>query len=173
VALGQIHAAGNNEGSRQRRRARLPQMSTALIRELGVEIARALMPGSYCARFCDKFTLCEGLASFDGLRVVDLICWDSGTFGMGWRTRQRGQYVVILQKEPTRTRATKGLLRPWRAAPGIADVWPEKIPNPRHPDTHPHAKPIRLLTALIEATPLVGDVVVDPAAGSFAASAAK
>src|SRR5262249_44716902 len=49
--------------------------------------------------------------------------------------------------------------------PTIPDRWPEKIIKPR--SQHPHIKPIGLISALIEAITSPGDLVVDPAAGSF------
>jgi site-specific DNA-methyltransferase (adenine-specific) len=153
----------HNEGSRQGDRANLPQMSAALIHEFGVESARVVMPGGYIARWCDKFALAEGLVGIDGLKRVDWLTWDTGTFGMGWRARQRGQHLVFLQKPPIHTRKKKGALRPWLGKPSIPDVWCEKIVNRRHP----HQKPFGLLRALIETLSLPGDIIVDPCAGSF------
>jgi len=49
------------------------------------------------------------------------------------------------------------------ASPTIPDRWPEKVDR----KLHPHTKPIRLISALIEAITSLGDLVVDPAAGSF------
>lgn len=51
----------------------------------------------------DKFHLCHGVGnwleetSFD---IVDLVTWEKGTFGMGRRTRRRGDYCILLQREP-------------------------------------------------------------------------
>jgi site-specific DNA-methyltransferase (adenine-specific) len=151
-----------NEGARQRHRVALPQMSESLIRDFGREIARVLMPSGYCAFWTDKFGLATGLVAIPGLQVVDLLVWDTGGFGMGHRTRHRGEPLVFLQRPPIAARSAR-LLRPWRATPSIPDVWVEKIVDRRHP----HQKAARLIRALIEALTLPGDVVVDPAAGSF------
>ena len=51
--------------------------------------------------------------------------------------------------------------------PSIPTRWPEKIDRPK--SQHPHIKPIVLITALIEAITDPGDLVIDPAAGSFVA----
>jgi len=152
-----------NEGSRQAKRAALPQMDAAFTKAICKESARILMPGGYIARWCDKFALAEGLVGIDGLRIVDWITWDTQTFGFGWRARQRGQHLVFLQKPPIHTRMKKGALRPWQGKPSIPDVWLEKIVDRRHP----HQKPVGLLRALIQAISLPGDIIIDPAAGSF------
>jgi site-specific DNA-methyltransferase (adenine-specific) len=67
--------------------------------------------------------------------------------------------LVALQKPPIKARAT------WQTKPTIPDRWPEKIIKPR--SQHPHIKPIGLISALIEAITSPGDLIVDPAAGSF------
>ena len=45
----------------------------------------------------------------------------------------------------------------------IPDVWNEKVER----DGHPHRKPKDLQTALISAVSNDGDIVIDPATGSF------
>ena len=45
----------------------------------------------------------------------------------------------------------------------IPSRWPEKVDR----KTHPHAKPAGLIARLIGAVTAPGDLVVDPAAGSF------
>ena len=87
---------------------------------------------------------------------VDLIAWDSLRLGMGKRSRRRGDYLVVLQRPPTKARAT------WRDR-GIPSRWQEKVER----KLHPHAKPVKLTERLIAATTEPGDLVVDPAAGSF------
>ena len=74
---------------------------------------------------------------------------------MGYRSRRVSEYLVIMQKAPRRA---KGV---W-ALHDIPDVWEEKVT-----DDAPHAKPIGLQSRLIEATTNVGDIVLDPAAGSY------
>jgi site-specific DNA-methyltransferase (adenine-specific) len=63
---------------------------------------------------------------------------------------------VVLQKSPLKAKAT------WRSH-AIPDRWLEKVDR----TTHPHVKPIGLINALIEAITIPGELVVDPAAGSF------
>jgi len=92
------------------------------------------------------------------LQTVDLIAWDSLRAGMGYRTRRRGDYLVVLQKRPIKAKST------WRDH-GIPNRWPEKVKRTEHP----HIKPIELIRRLIGAVTNPGDLVVDPAAGSFVA----
>lgn len=153
-----------NEGERQKARCVLPQMSDLVITQFGLEIVRILAPSGYCALWADKMILCQAMAPrfFDGkLQIVDLITWDKETFGMGYRSRRRGEHLIILQNPPIKARAT------WRAMPSIPDVWPEKITD----KIHVHQKPFGLQRAIIEATTNPGDVVIDPAAGSFSVMA--
>jgi site-specific DNA-methyltransferase (adenine-specific) len=146
-----------NEGARQRGRARLPAMTEDYIDACCREIARALAPGGYLMRWMDTFGLCEGhhLRIVEVLKPVDLIAWDSLRIGMGKRSRRRGDYLLILQKPPISART-------WRDH-AIPSRWPEKVGKA----AHPHIKPIGLISRLIAAVSEAGDLVIDPAAGSF------
>ena len=185
-----------NEGARQQQRCLLPQMSADYIEQCCRKSARVLMPSGYLMLWQNAFGVCEGWhqqladarevtnggdvpepstlaadcspstsASGRGqppfpnhvLKCVDLVAWDNQRLGMGYRARRRGDYVVVLQKLPLKARAT------WRSSPTIPDRWPEKVNR----KLHPHIKPVGLISALIEATTSPGDLVVDPAAGSF------
>jgi site-specific DNA-methyltransferase (adenine-specific) len=148
-----------NEGARQCGRAQLPAMSENYIDAVCVEIARVLRPSGYCMRWLDTFGLVEGhhlRIARDCVRPVDLIAWDSLRAGMGKRSRRRGDYLLVLQRPPIKAGAT------WRDH-AIPSRWAEKVNR----SIHPHIKPIGLITRLIAATTQPGDVVVDPAAGSF------
>jgi site-specific DNA-methyltransferase (adenine-specific) len=150
--------AYGNEGARQKGRAELPAMTSDYIDACCRETARVLRPSGYLARWIDKFDLVEGhhLRLGDVLERVDLIAWDRGRIGNGYRSRNRGDYLLMLQKPPRRAKST------WRDH-GIPDRWPEKIDR----KVHPHVKPIDLIMRLIAALTEPGDLVVDPAAGSF------
>ena len=103
-----------NEGERQKGRFVLPQMSDLVITQFGLEIVRILAPSGYCALWADKMILCQAMAPrfFNGkLQIVDLITWDKETFGMGYRSRRRGEHLIILQNPPIKARAT------WRSMP--------------------------------------------------------
>jgi site-specific DNA-methyltransferase (adenine-specific) len=148
-----------NEGARQVERCALPQMSESYIELACREIARVLAPSGYLMLWADTFNLCQAhhLRIADVLPCVDLIAWDNQSFGMGYRTRRCGDYLLVLQKPPLRAKAT------WRDH-GIRSRWSEKVDRKK---IHPHAKPIGLIRRLIGAVTQPGDLVVDPAAGGF------
>lgn len=147
-----------NEGKRQIARASLEQMTEETIQLFISEIDRVTIPTGHVFLWVDKFHLVEGIHKWivnTMLNPVDLITWDKGKIGMGYRTRRRSEYLVILQKKPKRA---KGV---WTKH-DIPDVWLEKVVK-----THPHAKPEQLQAALINAVVSEGDFVVDPASGGF------
>jgi site-specific DNA-methyltransferase (adenine-specific) len=147
-----------NEGARQRERCALPAMSSDCIDACCREAARVLMPTGYLMRWQNAFQLVQGhhLRAADVPQCVDLIAWDNQRQSMGYRSRRRGDYLVILQKPPIKAKAT------WRDH-AIPDRGVEKIDR----KLHPHIKPIGLITRLIGSITQPGDLVVDPAAGSF------
>ena len=148
-----------NEGERQRGRAKLPAMCESYIDEVCCEIARVLKPSGYLMRWIDTFCLCEGhhlRIPPQHIKPVDLVAWDNLHPGMGKRSRRRGDYLLVLQKPPIKAGAT------WRDH-SIASRWPEKVDR----SIHPHIKPIGLIARLISATTPPGDIIIDPAAGSF------
>jgi site-specific DNA-methyltransferase (adenine-specific) len=153
------HLKFGNEGARQRGRAQLPAMSEDYIATVCREIARVLRSGGYLMQWIDTFGLCEAhhLRVADVLKPVSLVAWDSLRIGMGNRIRHRGDYLIVLQKPPINART-------WRDH-GISSRWPEKVDR----KLHPHIKPIGLIARLIVAVTEPGDLVVDPAAGSFVA----
>jgi site-specific DNA-methyltransferase (adenine-specific) len=146
-----------NEGARQKGRAQLPAMTESYIDDVCREAARILVPSGYLLRWTDTFHLCEGdhLRIADVFKCVDLLAWDSLRMGMGKRTRRRGDYLLILQKPPI-------VAKTWRDH-GIPSRWAEKVDR----KTHPHAKPAGLIARLIGAVTGPGDLIIDPAAGSF------
>jgi site-specific DNA-methyltransferase (adenine-specific) len=152
--------AYGNEGARQRGRCTLPTMTDSFIDTCCREAARVLTPGGYLMRWIDTFGLCEAhhLRIADIIKCVDLIAWDNCRIGNGYRSRRRGDYLLVLQKEPVAAKST------WRDR-GIPSRWIEKVDR----KLHPHIKPIGLIRRLIAAVTEPGDLVVDPAAGSFVA----
>ena len=146
-----------NEGARQKGRATLPAMTDDYIDASCRESARVSTPGGYLMRWIDTFGLCEAHHHriADCYKCVDLIAWDNLRMGMGKRTRRRGDYLLILQK-PTITAIS------WHDH-GIPSRWSEKVDTREHP----HVKPTDLIARLIGAVTEPGDLVVDPAGGSF------
>ncbi|MDE0343008.1 MAG: DNA methyltransferase [Deltaproteobacteria bacterium] len=150
---------GNEGVSRGRRRSELPQMNEETISEFVAGISSALIPSGHLFLWVDKFHLCKGIRTWlgdGGLEVVDLVTWNKGRMGMGYRTRRVAEYMLILQKPPTR-------IGPGWQRDHIPDVVTEKVE--RIKNVHP--KPVNLQARLIEAVTDPGDVVLDPAAGSY------
>jgi len=150
--------AYGNEGARQKGRALLPTMTSNYVDACCREAARVLRPSGYVLQWVDTFRLCEAyhLRIADVLKCVDLIAWDSKRIGNGYRSRRRGDYLLVLQKPPLAAKST------W-CDHSIPNRWPEKVDR----TLHPHVKPIGLIRKLIGSVTRPGDLVVDPAAGSF------
>lgn len=147
-----------NEGERQKGRFCQIQMTEDVICSFINEISRVLRPSGYLMLWVDKFHLCEGIKNWfcgTSLEIVDMMTWDKGRIGMGYRTRRKSEYLVILQKLPKLAKAT------WTVH-NIPDVWSEKAEG-----WHPHKKPEGMQKALIEAVTKEGDYVGDFAAGGY------
>ena len=152
-------SSGNEGKDRGKQRCALEQMTEATISHFVRGIDRALIPSGHLFLWVDKFHLCQGVRPWlngTSLDIVDLVTWDKGTFGMGYRTRRRAEYCVILQKRPRRA---KGV---WKTH-NIPDVIQERALRREHP----HTKPVDLQGELMAAVSHEGDFVIDPAAGSF------
>ena len=155
---------GNEGVSRGQRRSGLLQMSDETIGEFIAGISDALVPSGHLFLWIDKFHLCKGVGTWlgdGGLEVVDLVTWDKGRVGMGYRTRRVAEYLLILQKPPTQVGDR------WQRD-DIPAVVTEKVERIRNV----HPKPMNLQARLIEAVTDPGDVVLDPAAGSYSVMAA-
>ena len=155
-------AYGNEGKSRGKARCDLPQMTEEVIGTIVSELNRVLIRSGHLFLWMDKFHLCAGFTHWlDGTRleVVDLVTWHKERMGMGYRTRRTSEHLVILQKAPRRAKGVWSIHT-------IPDIWQEKATNGRNA---PHRKPINLQGELIAAVTQAGDIVVDPAAGSFSA----
>jgi site-specific DNA-methyltransferase (adenine-specific) len=165
---GVLDAMGyGNEGARQKKRSEYHQMGIETIQDFISEISRILMPSGHLMLWVDKFHLCSGVTDFIGqnpISIVDLLTWDKGRIGMGYRTRRRSEYLLILQKLPKRA---KGI---WTDH-GIPDVIREDVPMASI-RSHAHSKPIGIQARLIQAVTQAGDIVLDPAAGSYSTMSA-
>lgn len=149
-----------NEGERRgKARCSLRQMPEDAIRQFIREIDRVLINDGHLFLWMDKFHVCTGFAQWlegTALGTVDMITWNKLRMGMGYRTRRACEYLVVLQRPPRRA---KGV---WKAH-NIPDVWEEKA----QAEVGVHPKPVALQAVLIEAVSNPGDLVLDPAAGSF------
>jgi site-specific DNA-methyltransferase (adenine-specific) len=148
-----------NEGARQTQRSELQQLSEEDIQVFIGKFGRVLKPSGHLFLWVDKFHLCEGVKSWfqeDQFALVDLITWNKGRIGMGYRSRRKSEYLLVLQKLPKRAKGC------WTNH-SIPDVWDEMVNR----KLHIHAKPIELQKALIAATTKENDIIIDPCAGSF------
>ena len=149
---------GNEGVSRGKLRSSLPQMDKNIIISFIKEINRVLKESGHLFLWVDKFHLCQGVSEWftdTALNLVDLIVWDKGKIGMGYRTRRKSEYLIVFQKSPVKAKSC------WRDH-SIPDVWEEKAGK-----IHTHSKPVELQKRLICAVTVEGDVVLDPAAGGF------
>jgi site-specific DNA-methyltransferase (adenine-specific) len=155
-----------NEGVRQSARAALKSMNDDTISFVVEEGARVLKPSGIFLLWMDKFSLASGhwhrwTRRAKSLQTVDLLCWNKMRPGMGRRLRCVTEYLVILQKTPTRAKGC------W-SDHSIRDAWSESSDR----RIHPHAKPYVLTERLIRATTKAGDVIIDPCAGGYGVLAA-
>ena len=150
---------GNEGKSRGKDRSALPQMSQEIIFEFLSKIELVLKPNGYLFLWLDKFHLFEvksWIENYQSLEIVDMIVWQKFRLGMGYRSRRKSEYLVIVQKYPRKAKSTWSLHN-------IPDVWDEKILD----KNHTHAKPIELQKQLILATTNENDLVLDPASGGY------
>jgi len=150
---------GNEGKERGKARCELKQMDQNIISNFIGGISDALIPSGHLFLWMDKFHLCSGFSDWHAdtpLRVVDMLIWDKGRFGMGYRSRRQSEYLIVLQKVPCRA---KGV---WKVHT-IADICFEEVKR----NGYAHRKPIQLQKELIRAVSNEGDIVIDPAAGSF------
>lgn len=151
---------GNEGKNRGKERSSLPQMSEETIKDFLAKIERILKPNGYLFLWIDKFHLMEGVKkwfeNFKTLEIVDMITWDKKKMGMGYRSRRRSEYCVVVQKEPRQAKST------WLLH-NIPDVWEEKLVYKEHA----HSKPIELQKQLILATSQENDLIVDPTSGGY------
>lgn len=149
---------GNEGISRGKARHDLPQMPEEVIINFISELNRVISKSGHLFLWVDKFHLCQGVLDWfenTELNLVDMIVWDKDRIGMGYRSRRKSEYLIILQKSPVRV---KGI---WKDH-SIPDVWKEKTEK-----VHPHSKPIELQKRLIEAVTDKSDFVLDPASGGY------
>lgn len=149
---------GNEGVNRGKARHDLTQMTENVICDFINELNRVITSSGHLFLWVDKFHLCQGVLDWfenTDLNLVDMIVWDKDKIGMGYRSRRKSEYLIVLQKSPVRAKDV------WTNH-SIHDVWLEKTQK-----VHPHSKPIMLQKALIEATTNPQDYILDPASGGY------
>ena len=120
------------------------------------DIDRILLSSGYLFLWVKKTHVLNGLSGWleqTSLTIVDMIAWDKQRIARGYRAARTSEYVMVAQKTP------KNAKESWKIH-NIPDIWRERVDPP-------YAKPIGLQKKLIEAVTNEGDLVVDPAAGTF------
>jgi len=150
------------DGSRFRGRFGLPQVSEGDICAVIAELGRVLRPGGHICLWVEKYYVLrrggiDGWYDSGVMEVVDMCVWNKMRMGVGNRFRRYGEYMYVLQKLPLRA---KGV---W-VDRGIPDIWSERLLGRC---VHPHVKPVHLLSRVVSCLTVGGDLVCDPAAGSF------
>lgn len=149
---------GNEGNCKCKARSQLTQMDINTILLFISEIDRVLKNSGHLFLWVDKYHLCQGVKNWftdTSLNIVDMIVWDKGKIGLGYRTRRKSEYLIVLQKSPIRAKGC------WNDHT-IPDVWTEKTQK-----IHPHSKPIELQKRLIEATTNKDEIVCDAASGGY------
>ena len=152
---------GNEGENRGKDRSSLPQMDNDTIKKFLNETDRILAPNGYLFLWVDKFSVASGevaewLKETPKIKIVDLLVWNKMKLGMGYRTRNINEWLVIIQKKPQQAKST------W-IDHSIPNNWAEKIET----KNHTHSKPVELQKRLIEATTEKNDVIVDFCAGGY------
>ncbi len=150
---------GNEGKIKEKKRCALPQMELRDIINLIKEMNRVLINNGYLFLWVDKFILCNGIKTWlktTDFKIVDLVIWNKMKMGMGYRTRNQAEFLLIIQKKPFKAKIT------WKIH-NIRNVWNEKIIERKHI----HEKPYNLQKELILATTEPKDLVLDVCAGSF------
>ena len=88
---------GNEGQARGKVRCELKQMDEYTIVNFIKEIDRVLKDSGHLFLWVDKFHLCQGVLDWltdTDLNIVDMIVWDKGKIGMGYRTRRKSEYLT-------------------------------------------------------------------------------
>ena len=152
---------GNEGKGRGKASSKFPAMTEDTIKDFLQQISRVLKPSAHLFLWVDKYHLVSGVSGWfekqkTPLEIVDMVVWNKGRMGMGYRTRRYCEYLLIAQKPPKRA---KGV---WKVH-NIPDIWSESIGY----NVSPHKKPAGIQKMLIEAVTEPGEIVLDPAAGSY------
>lgn len=126
----------------------------SLLRAVAVVSYRIVKPGGFFAVWTDWRQLPNvmGLIESAGWRLMSLVVWDKGSFGMGSVFRNQHEFIAV---------ASKGVAQANRH--DVANVIRAERPDN---EFHPTPKPVGLMTEIIDVLSPPGGLVVDPFAGS-------
>lgn len=128
---------------------------TWLMRQVGLEAERILVPGGNLLAFIDwrQYPTLYGCIESCNLQIINMVVWDKQVFGMG--NGFRNQHELILH-----------------ASAGTPRVFDRSVPNVigskriASSDLHPTEKPVDLMQELVRVVSDTGETVLDPFMGS-------
>ncbi len=98
--------------------------------------------------------LTEFILRYTKFNIRHLVIWKKHNFGLGWAFRHQYELILVLEKG-----------KPKYNLKNFSDV--QTCSHINHDkNNHPHQKPIDLLMKIIEHSSKIGDLVLDPFAGS-------
>ena len=98
--------------------------------------------------------LTEFIIRYTKFKIRHLIVWRKHNFGLGWAFRNQFELILVLEKG-----------KPKYNLNDFSDV--QNASHINHNDsTHPHEKPIDLITKMINHSSKDGDLILDPFCGS-------
>lgn len=100
--------------------------------------------------------LTEFILRYTKFKIRHLIVWKKHNFGLGWAFRNQFELILVLEKG-----------KPKYNLNNFSDV--QNAFHINHNDlTHPHEKPLDLITKMIKHSSKEGDLILDPFCGSGA-----
>ena len=100
--------------------------------------------------------LTEFIIRYTKFQIRHLIVWKKHNFGLGWAFRHQYEMILVLEKGKPKYNLTD-----------FSDVQTSSHIN-HNKNSHPHEKPVDLLTKMIEHSSKKGDIILDPFCGSGA-----
>ena len=100
--------------------------------------------------------LTEFILRYTKFKIRHLIVWKKHNFGLGWAFRHQYEMILVLEKG-----------KPKYNLKDFSDV--QNASHINHNNlTHPHEKPVDLITKIINHSSKEGDLILDPFCGSGA-----
>jgi len=98
--------------------------------------------------------LTEFILRYTKFKIRHVVVWKKHNFGLGWAFRHQYELIIVLEKGKAKYNLTD-----------FSDVQNGTHIN-HDKNSHPHQKPINLITKMIEHSSKEGDIILDPFCGS-------
>lgn len=100
--------------------------------------------------------LTEFIIRYTKFKIRHLVVWKKHNFGLGWAFRHQYELILVLEKGKPKYNLTD-----------FSDV--QTCSHINHTlQTHPHEKPVDLISKIVKHSSKVGDTILDPFCGSGA-----